>query len=416
MATPLLTLASEAPTSRRHRKPKHKFQIEVRPYQIVPFMIAPVLPGETMNNALFEAREVSKPIKNSVTGWSSEFYWFYVRIRDLNDRDTLDDLFTNPLASVSSLNAAASVPYYHAGGSPNYSKLCLQRVTETWFRDPGETWNANDIGNYPGAQMRDQGWMDSLVDTTVLSDGTSLGTVSAGMTPEALDALLDNYEQLRAMNMVSMDFEDYLRTFGIKTTKSENHEPELLFSVKNWTYPVNTVEPTTGVPSAAVSWVHKKAHSTRKFFREPGFIFGVHIVRPKVYFSKQVGALAHFLDRGLSWLPAIMRDSPETSLREFTGGAGGVGPLGTNPTNGYWVDMRDLFLYGDQYVNFALSEADNALVALPTAALNRKYLSSADVDGLFAAASPANTLLADGYTSLDISGTQADMTPTSHAA
>lgn len=415
MNQPLLTLAAEQPTGRRHRRPKHKFQIEARPYQIVPFMIAPVLPGETLDSMWFETREVTKPIKNSVTGWSAEYYWFYVKIRDLNDRDTLDDLFTNPLASVSGLNSAAATATYHAGNSPDYTSKCLQRVVETWFRDPGETWNANTIGSYPTAQFRDQGWLDSLVDTTAMADGSSIGTVSAGMTPEALDTLLDAYEQLRAMNMVNMDFNDYLATFGIRTVREALHEPELIWQKKAWQYPSNTVDPSTGNPSAAVSWVFKENEKRKKFFKEPGFIFGVHVIRPKVYLGKQTGSLAHFLDRGLSWLPAIMRDSPETSLREFTGGAGGTGPLGANATNGYWVDMRDLFIHGDQFINFALTETDNAIVGLPTAALNRKYVSSADVDALFSAASPANTVLADGFTSLDILGTQVDTTPGQHA-
>ena len=85
------TLQSLAPTSRRSRRPKHKFQIRVKPYQIAPFMIAPVLPGETLTQTYFEAREVSDPIKNPLVGWASEWFMFYVKIRDLHERDTLED-------------------------------------------------------------------------------------------------------------------------------------------------------------------------------------------------------------------------------------------------------------------------------------------------------------------------------------
>jgi hypothetical protein len=402
------TLESQTPTNRVHRRPKHKFYLSARPYQIVPVAIAPVLPAETISSTWFEARVVTDPIKNPLIGWKQEYYGFYVKIRDLPDRDTLDDLFINPTASVSALNTAASVPYYHAGNSPNYTQMCLRRVVETWFRDEGEAWNNADIGNYPSAQVRDQGWMDSLVDTTVLPAGS--GDPGATTTPEALEAMMDAYEQLRAMNFTSMSFEDYAQTFGVKLSREAMHEPERLFSFSAFQYPSNTVEPTTGVPASAVSWVFKETERHKKFFKEPGFIFVVAIVRPKVYFEKAVGSLSHYLDKGLSWLPAVMRDSPETSLREFVGGAGGTGPLGVNATNGYWLDMRDLFLYGDQLVNVALTATDMHAVGLPTAALVRKYLTAADVDEMFKTASPSNTIRSDGFCSFDILGSQIDYT------
>ena len=130
-----ITLQQATATDRVTRQPKHKFQIYTRPYQIVPFCIAPVLPQETLSSIWFESRVVTDPIKNSRIGWSQEYYIFYVKIRDLNERDTLDDLFLNPLANISGLNTAASTPYYHAGGRPNYTQMALRRIVETWFRD-----------------------------------------------------------------------------------------------------------------------------------------------------------------------------------------------------------------------------------------------------------------------------------------
>lgn len=408
MAAPLLTLANELPITRVQRRPRHDFNISFRPFQIQPFCIAPVLPGESLESVHMQAREVSSPAKNPLIGWSSEFYLFYVKIRDLNDRDTLDDLFINPTASVSSLNVAAAVETYHAGGSPDFTALCLRRVTETYFRDEGETWNTNLIGNLPAAQIMTQRWMDSLVDTTVLSAGS--GDPGATTTPEALDKMMDAYEYLRAMNLTSMNFEDYLATFGVHISKSEMHKPELIWRKKDFKYPVNTIDPTSGAPSSALSWTFQEDSRDKKYFKEPGFLFGVTVVRPKLYFSKQKGSLTHFLDQGLSWLPAIMRDSPETSLREFVGGGSGVGPLATNTTNGYWVDMRDLFLYGDQFFNYADTAADKHLIDLPTAALVRKYPTAAMVDEFFAAASPANVINCDGMIQYAVRGTQRDMT------
>lgn len=413
MALQAVTLQSLAPTERRSRRPKHKFQIRVKPYQIAPFMIAPVLPGETLSNFYFESREVTDPISNSIIGWSSEWFIFYVKMRDLEERDVVDDLFIEPTQNLSALNEAADEKYYHRGSSPNFAKLALKRVVQTYFRDEGEAWNNADIDGLPSAQMRDQGWMDSAVDTTILSAGVGNPAVDA-TTPEALDKLMDAYEYLRSMSLMDMEFEDYLRTFGVRISKAELHKPELVANWREFQYPSNTVEPTTGVPSSAVSWVHKKMERKKTFFREPGFLIGVHIVRPKVYFGRQFGAMAHFLDQGLSWLPAIMKDSPETSLREFAGAATGAGPLSngtTGPTNGYWIDMRDLFLHGDQFLNFALDSLDANIVAKPTVALQRKYLAEADVDALFAS-SEREQVRSDGFLSLDVLGMQQDYTRT----
>ena len=137
------------------------------------------------------------------------------------------------------------------------------------------------------------------------------------------------------------------------------------------------------------------------------FIFGVCVSRPKVYLSKQVGAASGALTDVFAWLPALLQDKPEISLREF---AADTGPLFGNTTNGYWFDIRDLFLYGDQFTNIALTETDNAYVALPTVGLNWRYPASADVDGLFKAASPANKIRQDMICDLIIAGMQSDMT------
>jgi hypothetical protein len=68
--------------------------------------IAPVLPGETMKNLLLQARVVSDPIKNPLIGWWCEFYFFYVKHRDLDDRDVFTEMMVNPATTTSSLNEA----------------------------------------------------------------------------------------------------------------------------------------------------------------------------------------------------------------------------------------------------------------------------------------------------------------------
>lgn len=396
------------PQSGRYtRKPKHWFNLSVRPFQIQPCVIAPVLPGETMDSCWMEARVITDPLLSPIIGWRTQYHAFYVKIRDLNERDSLDDLFTNPSASVSALNSAADVPTYHKGGSPNFTKMCLQRVVETFYRDEGEVWNADVIDTLPVAQIQTQMWMDSLTDTTVIPDGGALG-VSGTTTGEQLDKLMDAYELLRAAGYTTLNFNDYLQTAGVKLSRGFDHVPELLYSWSEFTYPSNTVNPADGSPTSAASWVFKKSERDRKAFKEPGFVFVTQVIRPKVYFAQQYGSMSHYLDQGLSWLLPLMHDNPESSLREFTGAAAGNGPLsnGTRgPTNGYWVDMRDLFNYGDQFSNQALAAAANA-IALPDNALKRKYATATMVDTLFKSGA-ANKIRTDGFVSLSVKSPEA---------
>ena len=75
-------VANLAQQRRVTRRPQHTFQLRHRPWEIQPFMLAPVLPGETMQNLLLQARVVTDPIKNPLIGWWCEHYVFYVKHRD----------------------------------------------------------------------------------------------------------------------------------------------------------------------------------------------------------------------------------------------------------------------------------------------------------------------------------------------
>ena len=67
-----LTVLSEvAQMQRRTRSPAHPFNLSYRPWQIQPFFIAPVLPGETMQEVTVQARTVTDPIQNGLIGCSN---------------------------------------------------------------------------------------------------------------------------------------------------------------------------------------------------------------------------------------------------------------------------------------------------------------------------------------------------------
>ena len=79
--------------------------------------------------------------------------------------------------------------------------------------------------------------------------------------------------------------------------------------------------------------------------------------------------------------------------------------------NGYWLDLKDLFVYGDQFVNFARAGVTNGnFVDLPTAALNALYPDSDDITGLFVPSGTVN-VSQDGVVALQILGAIQDTTP-----
>lgn len=412
--------------SRKVRRPVHHFQLRQRPWTIQPFFLAPVLPGETMKNLLLQARVVTDPIKNPLIGWWAEYYVFYVKHRDLAIRDDLEDMMLNPswtpaTAASGDLRGAANTDRYHYGGHIDWTKRCLDRVVEEYFRNEDEALGTYTLTSVSGAtameiaSIADSSWMDSVRNDAdyestsinpVVADGADTGT--ALNASEVQDAL-NMYNLQRQMNLTDMSYEEFLATHGVRMPKEASHIPELVRYVREWTYPSNHVEPTTGVPTSACSWKIAERADKDRFFREPGFLFGVCVYRPKVYKSKQIGSAADLMESAFTWLPALMGDSYDASFVRVATGASG--PLSTN-TDEYWIDVKDILLYGDQFVNFALTATDAGLVALPTAALQKRYAASADADALFSAASPANQIRSDGVVSLNILGRQVDTSPT----
>lgn len=413
MATPLARLASVAPrTGRKPRYPVHNWHVRAKPFVIQPTLIAPVLAGETMKNALIQSRVVSDPIKNPLIGWHYEWFLFYVKLTDLDARDTLTSMLINPETDISSIDdTSAQVDWYHSGAGINYTQMCLKRVTEEYFRNEGEAWDTWKVGNLPLASLNAKNWTDSLwtsaeytaEDVTISTAGDNAFTMSE------LDKARIQWEVLQANNLMDMTYEDYLRSFGMAPAKEVSRVPELVKSIRTWTYPTNTVEPTTGVPSSAVSWSVQERADKDRFFKEPGFLFAVTVVRPKVYMELS-GSASSLMTSAYSWLPAIMRDTPETSVLQIPETTGS--PFGATAPDGMYVDIRDLLIYGDQFLNFAATATDANIVDLPVpATLQRRYVDNDDIVSLFAGTTPPSLVKHDGVCRFHILGTQQDETP-----
>jgi len=419
-------LMTAPPTNRTGRYPRHTFHSKNYLFHIHPFFFAPVLPGETLENIYMESRVVSAPMKSSIIGCTQEYYFFYVRITDLLS-DTIRDMFVDPtntdLAATLGV-ASTSLHYYTAKGGVDYMKQAVTRVVNEFFRDEGETFSTAQSSinseSVAIAQIREMLWMDSLTDKDDMPAGADPGSVS---TAGDLEALMQAFEQLRALGMANMTYEDFLRSYGISIPKKDENAPELIARFKDFQYPSNTIDPADGSATAAFSWVFKNGSKERKFVKEPGFLLGVSITRPKVHFGGLAGSLAAHLTRAWDWLPNYLWDldgQAATSLKKF---AAGTGPLGdrtsTTGEANYWVDMRDLFLHGDQFQNVRpwtdgttpSGDSSRNILMLPAdqdSIATRKYPTKTMMDGLSVGGSAYVDM--DGYVSLNIKGHQVDYT------
>lgn len=410
---------------RQIRSPQHPFQLRTRPFQIQPFVVAPVLPGETLTNALIQSRVVTDPlVPPGLVGWWTEYFLFFVKLRDLDFHEdptgatkAYEQMVINPSAGGSGIHDAAKAANYHIYGV-DWTQKCLETVTEYYFRDQGENWDAATLDTMPLAQITGKSWLDSLTPASDLRDrdvDMDMNLDGDITVQESLEAQ-QLWQAMRDAGVEEMDYEDYLRTFGTKmegqadvSTSPNLFKPELLRYSRNWTYPVNIVDPATGVPSTAASWAIAFRADKARFFKEPGFVFGVTVTRPKTYVKDQDGALVGALDKMQYWLPALLHNNYEMAFRNFDDAEGPVKDLFTGTEASYWVDMRDLFIHGDQLINFDPANAASAVSCL-TAAGAKRYPDATTVDALF---NGANKLIRqDGVCHLQIKGRQRDRTPT----
>jgi len=278
------------PTDRVMRRPQHQFQLRQRPWQVQPFLLAPVLPGETLENLLVQARIITDPIKNPLVGWWAELYFFYVKHRDLAGRDDFSAMMLDPSTSLAAYHEASVVHDYHAGPNRiNWTSLCKYRVVEEYFRDADEAVNAGVIGSTYSASINQQSWLDSVMndDDYLAPDVDITVGVDDIVTTSELETAFRQWELLRMQNLTEQTYEEYLTTYGVKMPQVELHKPELIRYVRDWKYPTNTVDPTDGSAASAVVWSIAERADKRRFFTEPGFICGYSVVRPKVYRSAQ---------------------------------------------------------------------------------------------------------------------------------
>jgi hypothetical protein len=422
-----LELETQKRVGRKLRKPSHPFYLSFRPYQITPFCLAPVLPGESMTNALIQARIVTDPIKNPLIGWWAEYWLFYVKLSDLKDdfAELTDMLLKN--TEPTNWSASSSGWMKDPAAGYNYLRACVSRVTQTYFRDeeecpPTGAYSGTNAGpfldNYPQAKCLMNNALQSLTGDADVprTEVEELPGEGYDALPSHLSGFADQFAQWKemvAMRMTEATFDDWVKQFGVRVPREEQEElhiPELIRYLRDFQYPSNTVNPATGGVKSAVSWSVAERADKDRFFKEPGFILGVCTARPKVYLKNHTRTVTQYMNDAYSWLPAVLQPDPYTSLKKFTAGNGPVPAM----TDAYWIDLRDLFMHGEQFTNLIGGDINGVTVPVPATTEEKisDYASSADIDGLF---SDAGTLGAsvrcDGRIDFSIKTRLEDTTP-----
>lgn len=411
---------------RRPRRPEHSFNIRSKPYEIAPFCIAPVLPGETLQNVMWQSRVVTDPVKNRLVGWHKEYYWFYVPHLAMAEEDPnglLRAMMLDPTTDVSSLMVAAnSEKWYSYKTGMNFVEMCQKAVVREFFRDEDEPLTPL-VEDYHAAQINQRNaWQSAKLESAGQDDLELPGVdeleehgVIPGMTAEYAQ-----WELMRDAGMTDMDYDDFIRSYGVDVPKSQEIEnveesrfrPELIRFTRNWSYPSNTIDPTDGSATSAVSWSIAERADKKRFFKHPGFIFGVTITRPKIYLGNQKGAAVGFLNDALAWHPPALQGHVYASIKEIEDSVTD-GPF-QNQLEDYWFDCKDLFLHGDQFINYVPDVVNGHAIALPGAAaigtaFDSKYPTAAMVDDLFVTAG-TDYVREDGIAMLNILGKLSETT------
>jgi hypothetical protein len=379
-----------------------------------------------MRNLLLQSRVVTDPLKGKLVGWWKEYYIFYVKLRDLpsSTASAVETMLLDPSQDLTAVDSTTddAIHYFTpgAGDAVNWSLNCLQRVTEEYFRDEDETWNTvTNTDGVPMAKINQKNWADSLFASSELPTD-DLDYTSVSDEPfEDFQTRWQTWILLRQQQMTDLTWEDYLATFGVKVRGAGKSRPELLRFMREWSYPSNTVATdASGSVSSAVSWSIAERADKNRLFEEPGFIFGVTVTRPKTYNNWQKQSASVMLDNAKAWMPALLAGDPSFSIRRFASDAAN-GPLSSSFAEEYTLDVRDLYLYGDQWY----SRTDTTTIAsaggeFHIANLNddthygSQYLSETSIDSMWSDQTPGDqqVIREDGVVQLDILGTQVDHT------
>jgi len=415
-------------TERTTRRPQNPFNVRTKPFQIQPVMCHPVLPGETLKSMLIQAQVWTDPLSALMknTGWWIEYNCFFVKHRDLTGFEVatdglgkdLIDMFVSNESIASHQDADGNAWTYCPPGGVDFLAAAMTRIVEEYFRDEGETAASQAIDSVPICKIYGRGRSDAFDKLTLASayadnreplDADGNGTIYVG---DEMNRAFQEWAAASDAGLMDMTYEDWMKTYGggapnVDPDRVDYHRPEDLAYHRQFQYPTNTVEPTTGVPAVAVGW--RVATPLRKSFRfdEPGWLIVTQTCRPKVLLENQEGLVAAMMQTRDSWLPAVLNAESNAGHLLIDDG---TGPLKATMDAGnvdYWLSVRDLLNFGEQFVNYAPSGP--GFMELPLATGVRRYAAATEIMEMFSDTINGR-IRADGMISLQILGRQAQTT------
>ena len=255
---------------------------------------------------------VGRIIERAHISLGLEHYIFYVRLRDLYARDKLTDMLLKPETDMSSLDDATDVKYYHQNGTGvaiNWAKRCTECIVDNYFRHENEVAGDYTLNGMYTAGVNMTNALDSAINATALEAAANVdqnlvsavagqGDATTAVYTSEIDKAMREYQFARMNKVTDMTFEDWCEQFGVKMPQEELFKPELIRYSEEWTYPSNTIDPTSGAARSAVSWAVQLKADKDRYFKEPGFLVGVCVVRPKVYFKNLDTSFAMLMKDG----------------------------------------------------------------------------------------------------------------------
>lgn len=360
--------------ARRIRRPQHTAYLHFLPHYLVPFLAHPVLPGETLKNVVFQGRVLSTPLVNQITGWWLETYWFYVKHRHMTNAAS----YTGMMLDLSTTAAAhtGAVPVFQAdNGDAFFVRDAYVAVVNEYFRGDGESIATPTAPAL--TRLRMPGWWDSLVpenslDTLLggVADDTIGGSTALDQVGEVARAI-ETYNTLRMMGVTNLEYDDWLRSFGVSIAAPQDDRPELIRYTREWTYPANSVsvDATAQRVSSVVSWSLTERIDKDRYFKEPGIILACVLARSKWYHDRQRAGVGS-MTNALAWQTPFAGGGMYEAFQPVQGMAG------------YRFDTRDLFNHGDQWRYAQRGTLNPPTIAWPGDG-KFDYPSVGEIDALF---------------------------------
>lgn len=417
---PVVRLAT---TPRGVRHPTHPFRVSHKPYVLQPFLIAPVLAGDSLDNINIRSRAVLKDQDRLAGHWLSHQV-FYVKLTDLDEREALVAMLidaTNEKA-VPNPVGATDPTWYRTVGTMDFVEMCLQTVCDHYWRFEGEAHDdfTATIGGIerPIAPIRNIGWIDSMQNYATLPVGADVDVdlnADATITASEIEQAQMRYHALLQQGNVEISWEEYLAKFGMKIAPESLHIPERLFSRTLWQLPSNTVDVSDNTTVTAVSWQVDHSMNSRKVFKEPGFIFGVTYAQRKEYLSGLSGNASGLLWKSSAWLSDALMNSGAYSLERLSDDLAGhaivpssvESSVGAGNGKDLIFDYKDLYLYGDQF--FVPNATDvEPVAALPDAAVRKRYHDDAVIEAMPDVVQDGTVMLTINSTVFDTSAASPD--------